>query len=106
MANSDALTAEGRERAERLLISNAGELGILGSSKAYQQVWARDSMIAGLGLLLCGDQQGRAIHRQSLETLRAFQSSLGHIPHNVGFTNVDDPALVALGGRLDTTATE
>jgi glycogen debranching enzyme len=99
-------TTEGRRRAERLLISNAGELGILGSRSAYQQVWARDSMIAGLGLLLCDDAQGRAIHRQSLETLRAFQSPLGHIPHNVGYTNVEDPALVALGGRLDTSSSE
>jgi len=117
VAGSDALRAlpkrdvmdtklihQGRQIAETILIGNGDELGILGSSQAYQQVWARDSMIAGLGLELCQDGEGRRIHRRSLETLRQFQSALGKIPHNVGFTNVDDPALVALGGRLGTAA--
>jgi glycogen debranching enzyme len=90
----------GKEKAEQILIGNGGELGVLGSSQAYQQVWARDGMISGLGLLLCQNTEGRSIHRRSLETLRQFQSELGKIPHNVGLTNVNDPALVALGGRL------
>jgi glycogen debranching enzyme len=93
-----------REKAERILIGNAGTLGILAASNAYQQVWARDSMISGLGLLLCDDAQGREIHRRSFDSLRRFQSPLGKIPHNVGYANVDDPALVALGGRLDLSA--
>ncbi len=93
---------EGRSRAENVLLANGSELGILGSSVSYQQVWARDSMIAGLGLWLCADQQGRALHRRALDLLRQFQSPMGHIPHNVGYTDVDDPALVALGGRLGT----
>lgn len=91
---------EGRTHAEHWLIGNGGELGLLGSSKAYQQVWARDSMICGLGLLLCDNAEGRAIHRRSLETLRRYQSSLGKIPHNVGRANVTDPALIAHGGKL------
>jgi glycogen debranching enzyme len=91
---------EGRHRAEHLLMANAGELGLLGSSKAYQQVWARDSMICSLGLLLCSDAQGQAVHQRSLETLRKFQSSLGKVPHNVGYANVADPALIAHGGKL------
>ncbi|MDX1991175.1 MAG: glycoside hydrolase 100 family protein [bacterium] len=99
MTTSD-FTREGRDHAERLLLANGGELGLLGSSKAYQQVWARDSMICGLGLLLCEDPEGRAIHRRSLETLRRYQSPLGKIPHNVGRANVPDPALIAHGGRL------
>src|SRR5688572_11971045 len=89
----------GRGIAEKILLRNGSELGILGSSKAYQQVWARDSMIAGLGLWLCQDSEGSAIHRRSLESLRRFQTPLGHIPHNIGYTDVDDPALVAMGGR-------
>lgn len=93
--------SEGRLRAEGLLIGNGGELGILGSRRAYQQVWARDSMIAGLGLGLCQDTECRAMHRRSLDTLREFQSALGKIPHNVGATDIEDPALVALGGRLN-----
>lgn len=98
------LIQHGKDIAERILISNGDELGILGSSQAYRQVWARDSMIAGLGLELCPDDEGRAIHRRSLETLRQFQSALGKIPHNVGYTNISDPALVALGGHLGTEA--
>lgn len=90
------------ETAERILLANGGELGILGSSRAYQQVWARDSMICGLGLWLCANPAAKDFYRRSLETLRQFQSPLGHIPHNVGYTDVDDPALVALGGRLQT----
>lgn len=90
----------GRQHAEQILIGNGGDLGLLGSSRAYQQVWARDSMICGMALLLCGDAEGAAIHRRSLETLRRFQSALGRIPHNVGYANVADPALIAHGGRL------
>ncbi len=94
------LIEEGRVRAEQILLANGGDLGLVGANQAYQQVWARDSMICGLALLLCGPE-GRAIHRRSLETLRQFQSPLGKIPHNVGITNVPDPALVAHGGRLE-----
>jgi glycogen debranching enzyme len=103
--NTD-LIDEASKRAEQILIANGGELGILGSSQAYQQLWGRDSMICGLGLWLCQDAKGSAIHKRSLETLRNFQSALGKIPHNVGYTNVDDPALVALGGRLDVAGSE
>lgn len=92
---------EGAARAEQILLANGDALGLLGSSQAYRQVWARDSMICGLGLLLCDDPEGRAIHRRSLETLRRYQSSLGKIPHNIGLANVEDPALVAYGGRMD-----
>ncbi|HBY98155.1 MAG TPA: glycogen debranching protein [Chloroflexi bacterium] len=94
------LIREGRRRAEHVLIANGGKLGLLGSNQAYQQVWARDSMICALGLLLCLDSQGKEIHKRSLQTLKTFQSSLGKIPHNVGFTNVADPALIAHGGTL------
>jgi glycogen debranching enzyme len=94
-----ALIAEARERAGAILLANGGDLGLLGASSAYQQVWARDSMIGGLGLMLAG-AGGPAIHNRSLETLRRYQSPLGRIPHNVGYTNVPDPSLVALGGEL------
>ena len=94
---------EGLERAQSLLIGNGSELGLLGSSRAYQQVWARDSMIGGLGLLLCDAPEAAQIHRRSLEILRRYQSELGRIPHNVGMANVHDPALIAHGGRLEGT---
>jgi glycogen debranching enzyme len=88
-----------REHAERLLLSNGSDIGLLGSSKAYKQVWGRDSMVCAPGLLLCGEE-GRRIHRSSLDTLRRFQSPLGKLPHNVGVANIPDPALIAHGGRL------
>ena len=57
------LIAEAGTRAERILIANSSALGSLGSSKAYQQVWARASMIAGLGLWLRRTGDGRAGRR-------------------------------------------
>ena len=51
---------EGRERAERILLANGGPLGLQGGSTAYKQVWARDSMICGLGLLACGEEGAAA----------------------------------------------
>ncbi|HJR78705.1 MAG TPA: glycoside hydrolase 100 family protein [Anaerolineales bacterium] len=94
------LIQQARAHAERILLANGGELGLLGSNQAYQQVWARDSMICGFGLWLTRDQEGHAIHARSLETLRRFQSPLGKIPHNVGMTGISDPALIAHGGTL------
>lgn len=99
------LIQEGRERARELLLANGGELGLVGSNQAYQQVWARDSMICGLGLWLCG-AEGAAVHRRSLDTLRQFQSPLGKIPHNVGLTNIPDPALIAHGGWIEVAGKE
>jgi glycogen debranching enzyme len=99
-----ALISTAQLKAEEILLANGSELGILGSSQAYKQLWARDSMISGLGLWLCLNPEAHAMHQRSLETLRQFQSPLGKIAHNVGYSNVDDPALVALGGRLDTSS--
>jgi len=93
-----------RAEAERVLLANGGELGLLGSATAYRQVWARDSMISGLGLLLSGDPEGARIHRRSLETLRRFQTPLGNVPHNVGLPHIPDPALIAHGGSLEGDA--
>lgn len=101
-----SLIDEGRAHAERLLLANGGTLGLVGASQAYQQVWARDSMLCGLGLLRCADPAGAAIHRRSLATLGRFQSPLGKIPHNVGLPNLVDPALIAHGGRLHGPAGE
>lgn len=83
------------EAARRLLRANATPYGLLGNQRAYQQVWARDSMICGLGLLTMGEE-GRDLHRAALHTLKSHQSRLGRIPHNVSF-GLPDPALVARG---------
>lgn len=91
----------GRQNAERVLIANSGPFGLHGANEAYQQVWARDSMISGLGLLLCADASAPEILQRSFETLRTYQSPLGNIPHSVGLANRADPALIAHGGRLE-----
>ncbi len=88
-----------RAHAEALLLANGGDLGLVGSNEAYRQVWARDSTLCSLGLLVARRPAGREIHRRSLH-LRAYQSPLGKIPHNVGVANLPDPALVAHGGSL------
>src|SRR5438270_5657469 len=100
MERHSSLIDQGRREAERTLLANGGELGLLGSNSAYQQVWARDSMICSLGLLLTDDPGGREIHRRSLETLRRHQTRLGNVPHNVGLAGMPDPALIAHGGRV------
>src|SRR5947209_7602170 len=106
MPAEGALQSVARDEAERTLLANGGSLGLLGSQSAYQQVWARDSMICGLGLLFCRDSAGPAIHRRSLETLKRHQSPLGNIAHNVGLTGVPDPALIAHGGMLEGDSSE
>src|SRR4051794_17274369 len=96
-ANSQDLIDEARTRAEQVLLLNGSELGLLGGGGgAYRQVWARDSMICGLALMLL--DWGREVHRRSLHTLERFQSPLGNVPHNVGFPNLQDAALLAYGG--------
>lgn len=99
--SDDAFLEEGRERAEALLLANGCELGLLGATRHYQQVWARDSMVGGLALMLLRDRAaGLAIHERSLATLARHQTRLGNLPHNVGIAGVADPALVEEGGRL------
>lgn len=77
------LVEEARSRAETLLLANDSELGLLASPRLYRQVWARDSMLSGLGQLLCSDPRAHASFRRSLATLGRYQSELGKIPHNV-----------------------
>ena len=91
---------EARHLAERILTRNGSAIGLLGASTAYKQVWARDSMVCSLGLMLCEAGDGPQIARQSVQTLAAYQSRLGNIPHNVGFSGLPDPALIAHGGAL------
>jgi glycogen debranching enzyme len=59
----------------------------------YPQIWARDSVISGLGALATGERDLRQAFRASLETLAAHRSELGHIPLNV------DPATGAVSGE-------
>ena len=91
---------EARERAAAVLAGNGGAAGLWAAHQAYRQIWARDSMVGGLGLLASGDPALAAIHDRSLATLAAHQDRLGKIPHNVGVAGLADPALVEHGGAL------
>ncbi|AWN21962.1 glycogen debranching protein [Deinococcus irradiatisoli] len=93
------LTDQARQLAQDTVLANGSSIGLLGASSAYKQVWARDSMVCALGLMLCGPE-GADIARRSVDTLAAYQSRLGNIPHNVGFVGLPDPALIAHGGAL------
>ena len=54
-----------------------------GASQGYPQIWARDSVITGLGAALAGEPELVAAFRASLDTLGSHQSALGLIPLNV-----------------------
>jgi glycogen debranching enzyme len=94
------LCQEARDRAEEVVLANAAALGLVASAVAYQQVWARESVIGGLGLWRGKSPEGAATTLRSLATLELFQSSRGLIPHNVGEAGLPDPALVEHGGAL------
>jgi len=94
--HEDELVETALEKAEVVLEGNEGKLGLLGARNAYQQVWARDAAISGLGLLLSRRPKAQQVFARSFETLQRFQSPLGNIPHCVGFPNPNDPALFAL----------
>lgn len=85
------------------MLANRGQHGLMSAKQAYQQVWARDAVICGLGLAVADDPEAPAVLTRSLETLGTYQSRLGRIPHNVGEAGVVDPALVAEGGALPAT---
>ena len=98
-----ALRQVAREKAEEALLGNGGPAGVLAARRSYQQVWARDSMLSGFGLMVADAEGATDLHGRSLATLEKFQSALGKIPHNVGFAGVPDPALVHEGGALRGT---
>lgn len=54
-----------------------------GVTPGYPQIWARDSVVTGLGAALAGDPGLLDAFRASLDTLGAHQSALGRIPLNV-----------------------
>lgn len=100
MTGDNSLLTDARAAAERTVLANAGEHGLKGGASAYQQVWTREAVIAGLGLSVAAEAQGRGVVWQSLRTVSAGQSELGRIPHNVGQAGVPDPALVFDGGSM------
>jgi glycogen debranching enzyme len=85
MTPTDALLEDARERAVTVLRKCVTPYGFRasGASRGYPQIWARDSVITGLGAALTGEADLMAAFRASLDTLGSHQSPLGLIPLNV-----------------------
>ena len=79
------------EKAQEVLGRECSALGLMASPEGYPHVWARDSVVTGLGAILLPGREGCL--RRSLETLGGQQSELGAIPNNVSVAT----------GRLDHT---
>lgn len=85
------LTELALERAQEVLARECSPLGLMASPEGYPHVWARDSAITGLGVILVPGHE--KCLRTSLHTLAGQQSELGAIPNNVSIAT----------GRLDHT---
>jgi hypothetical protein len=79
------------DKARAVLARECSPLGLMASPEGYPHVWARDSVITGLGAILTPGHE--ACLRTSLQTLAGQQSELGAIPNNVSVAT----------GRLDHT---
>lgn len=79
------LIDEARERAVEVLQRCSTPIGFKASglARGYPHVWARDSIITALGAAWAEPALFMRPLRASLDTLGAFQSSLGLIPLNV-----------------------
>ena len=88
-------------------LSKSGYLASPSNVTNYRRVWSRDGIICGLAAMLSSDTELILGFRQTLITLGAAQTELGHIPSNVAITDDGMPAQVSLGGiagRADTIA--
>lgn len=93
--------AEARQESLSLLRKTCTEHGFVASltdQVNYRRVWARDSVITGLGALLAEDAALIKTLRSSLETLVRCQSPEGHIPSNVKVSDAGEIEAVSFGG--------
>jgi glycogen debranching enzyme len=68
-------------KAQAILGSECSPIGLMASPEGYPHIWARDSVITSLGVLLSPGHE--TCLRVSLQTLVGQQSELGAIPNNV-----------------------
>jgi glycogen debranching enzyme len=91
------------QKAIELVTENVGAAGLRAGGGAYPEVWARDAVITGLGLLVAGDHAN--LFGRSLDSLASGQSDLGRIPNHV-FAAADGEELVAdtvFAGAVDAS---
>jgi hypothetical protein len=82
-AADQAIVDTARDEARRLVHANVGAAGMRAGGAAYPEVWVRDAVITGLGLVAIGDDAGRELLRRSLASVAGLQSRLGRIPNHV-----------------------
>jgi glycogen debranching enzyme len=85
MTDECALLQTARARATAIVRECVSPAGFRASARlpGYPQVWARDSIVTGLGALASGEPDLVRTFRVSLETITAHRTDLGHIPLNV-----------------------
>ncbi len=88
-----------------MLRANQEELGLRAAGAAYPEVWARDAIIAGLGIAASASADDLDSLRRSLRSLAAAQSRLGRIPNHV--RRIDDNGLLTadtvFAGAIDAS---
>lgn len=82
-SNFSVLVDEALAVSRRILFRNVTAKGLSASTHVYQEVWARDSVIALLGASVEGDESFLAALRTSLECLADRQDRFGQIPNYV-----------------------
>lgn len=99
--------AEAVEVSRRILLRNVTAKGLSASTDVYQEVWARDSVIALLGASVDGDEIMLGALRTSLECLAAKQDRFGQIPNFVrirddhaDFASVDSNPWFVIGAAF------
>jgi glycogen debranching enzyme len=81
--NSRFPIAEAVDVSRRVLARNITSKGLSASIDVYQEVWARDAVIALMGASAEGDETMLAALRVSLECLAGRQDRFGQIPYYV-----------------------
>lgn len=105
MSSTDNIPERAREEAWKVLRANQGELGLRAAGTAYPEVWARDAIIAGLGIAASGNANDLDALRRSLRSLAAGQSALGRIPNHVRRVDGNGPltADTVFAGAIDAS---
>jgi glycogen debranching enzyme len=96
------ITGECYTQALKTLRSCISEIGFKASAFAggYHEVWARDSMITSLGALSTDEDDLIRASKDSLITLKKYQTNLGLIPNNVDVKNREPQFRAYMDGTM------
>lgn len=82
-------------KAIAVLKKNSTKFGFKASAEYYNSIWARDGAITLLGAIATKDSDLIKASRQTLETLKIYQTPIGQIP-NVFLIDIKTPKYYAL----------